>query len=125
MEVLSGFPDIEDFALKLLEPVGPTVLATPEVITPPLVVIRRTGGADDLITDVPRIQVDCFGANRRQASDMAEQCRQIILASPATGFEHTSVDQSWTESAPTFMPYADPKIQRYVATYRLALRRDR
>jgi hypothetical protein len=125
MELLNAFPDIEDFTLQLLEPVGPTVLATPEVIAPPLVVVRRIGGADDMITDLPRIQVDCFGATRRQAADMSEQCRQLILAAPATGFGHASIDQSWTESAPTFAPYGDPKSQRYVATYRLALRRTR
>ncbi|WP_372663545.1 hypothetical protein [Amycolatopsis kentuckyensis] len=125
MELLSAFPDIEDFGLRLLEPVGPTALATPEVIRPPLVVIRRTGGSDDMITDIPRIQVDCYGANRRQAADMAEQCRQLVLASPATGFDHVSIDQSWTESAPTYLPYGDPASQRYVATYRLALRRTR
>lgn len=125
MEVLPPFPDIEDFALVLLETVGPTVLATPEVITPPLIVIRRTGGLDDMITDTSRLQVDTFGATRRQAADLAEQCRQIVLASPATGSGHTSIDQAWTESAPTFVPYGDLKVQRYVATYRLALRRDR
>lgn len=125
MELLNAFPDIEDFGLRLLETVAPTALATPEVITPPLIVVRRTGGSDDVITDIPRIQVDCFGANRRQAADMAEQCRQLLLASPATGFDHISIDQSWTESAPTFAPYGDPISQRYVATYRLALRRTR
>lgn len=125
MELLPPFPDIEDVALTLLTPVGPTALATPERITPPLIVIRRTGGLDDMITDTPRIQVDCFGANRRQAADLAEQCRQVVLASPATGFAHTSIDQAWTESAPIFVPYGDLSVQRYVATYRLALRRDR
>lgn len=125
MELLPAFPDIEDIGLELLEPVGATVLATPEIITPPLVVVRRTGGADDVITDVPRLQVDCFGANRRQAADMAEQCRQIILAAPATGIGAASIDQTWTESGPIFVDYGDRNTQRYVATYRLALRRSR
>lgn len=125
MELLPPFPDIEDVGLALFAPVGPTALATPDVITPPLVVIRRTGGLDDTITDTPRIQVDTYGANRRHAADMAERCRQIVLASPATGYGHTSVDQAWTESAPTYVPYGDLKTQRYVASYRLALRRNR
>lgn len=124
MELLPGFADIEDIALVLLAPVGTTVLATPEIITPPLVVIRRIGGADDVITDTAWIQVDCFGATRRQAADMAEQCRQLILAAPATGVGHASIDQTWTESAPSFVSY-DRNSQRYVATYRIALRRPR
>jgi hypothetical protein len=125
VEILGAFPDIEDFTLDLLAPVAPTVLATPEVIRPPLIVIRRIGGYDDRITDIPRIQVDTFGSTRRQAADLAEQCRQMLLACPATGFGHVSIDQSWTESAPTFAPYGDLKVQRYVATYRLAVRRAR
>ena len=125
MELLGAFADIEDFVLELLGPAGPTVLATPEVITPPLIVIRRIGGDDDAITDLPRIQVDTFGATRRQAADLAEACRQRILAAPATGFGHASIDQSWTESAPVFVAYGDRNSQRYVATYRLALRRPR
>lgn len=125
MELLPPFSDVEDFGLLLFEVVGPTVLATPERVTPPLIVVRRTGGLDDMITDIPRVQVDVFGATRRQAADLAEQCRQIVLASPATGFAHTSIDQAWTESAPIFVPYGDQNVQRYVATYRLALRRDR
>lgn len=125
MELLDAFPDIEDFAMELLEPAGPTVLATPEVITPPLIVIRRIGGFDDVITDSPRIQVDVFGATRRQAADLAEQCRQLILASPATGVGHASIDQAWTETAPTFAAYDDRNSQRYIATYGLALRRPR
>lgn len=124
MELLPGFADIEDIALVLLAPVGTTVLATPEIITPPLVVIRRIGGADDTITDTAWIQVDTFGATRRTAADMAEQCRQLILAAPATGFGHASIDQTWTESAPSFVSY-DRNSQRYVATYRIALRRPR
>lgn len=125
MELLGAFPDIEDIGLALLEPVGVTVLATPDVITPPLVVVRRTGGADDMITDIPRLQVECFGANRRQTADMAELCRQIILAAPATGIGAASIDQTWTESAPSFVAYDDKNTQRYVATYRIALRRTR
>jgi hypothetical protein len=125
MELLAAFPDVEDLALVLLAPVGATVLATPTVITPPMVQIRRVGGTDDLITDSPRIQVDCFGGTRVQARDMAETCRQLILAAPGTAVGPVSVDAARTEAAPTYMGYGDPNIQRYVGTYRLALRRPR
>lgn len=124
MEPLPAFADIEDIALVLLAPAGSTVLATPEIITPPLVVLRRIGGADDVITDIPWIQVDTFGATRRQAADLAEACRQLILAAPGVGVGHASIDQTWTESAPSFVS-SDRTSQRYVATYRIALRRPR
>ena len=125
MELLDRFPDIEDLLLSILESAGPTALATPKEIAPPLIVVRRIGGDNDLITDYPRMQIDCFGVNRRTAADLAEACRQIILAAPGTGLGHASIDQSWTESAPSFVAYGDPRSQRYVATYGLALRRAR
>lgn len=125
MELLTAFPDIEDFALELLGSVAPTVLATPDTITPPLIAIRRVGGADSLIIDVPRVQVQTFGSTRAQSRDAAEACRQIILASPATGFDGVSIDHAWTETAPVWADYGDQNLQRYVATYRIALRRSR
>lgn len=124
MEILHAFPNIEDFFLDLLSTVGSTVLSTPELITPPLVVVRRTGGNDDYLTDIPRIQIDTFGADHRHAADLAEACRQLILASPATG-SPVSIDDAWTESAPAYVAYGDRNSQRYVATYRIALRRVR
>lgn len=125
MELMGAFADIEDIVLEMLASVGSTVLATPDVITPPMVVIRRTGGFDDMITDTPRVQVECFGSTRRQTADMAEACRQIILAAPATGYAGTSIDATWTEAAPTYVNYGDRTIQRYVGTYRISLRRPR
>ncbi len=124
-ELLDGFPDAEDIALALLEPAGPTSLVVPETITPPLIVVRRTGGADDLFTDSPRLQVDVFGGTHHQAAALAEACRQLVLAAPATGVAGTSIDQTWTESAPSYLDYGDRSVHRYVATYRLAYRRAR
>ena len=122
MELLPAFADAEDIALALFESAAPTWLSTPEVITPPLVVVRRTGGTDDLITDSPRIQVDAFGSTHRQAVNLAEQCRQLVLAAPATAVAGVSIDAAWTESAPVYLDYTQG-VHRYVATYRLAYRR--
>jgi hypothetical protein len=125
VELLGPFADIEDIGLDLFATVGTTVLVTPPVITPPLVVVRRTGGADDMITDVCRLQVDTFGTSHRHTADMAERCRQLILAAPAKGFGNVSIDQVSTESAPQFIAYDDQHTHRYVATYRISLRRSR
>lgn len=125
MELLDGFPDVELLALDLLAPAAPTALATPGTITPPLIVVRRIGGGDTYITDVPRLQVTTFGATRGATAALAEACRQLILASPATGGGAESIDRAWTESAPVYHDYGDQTVQCYVATYRIALRRAR
>jgi hypothetical protein len=125
MELLAPFTDSEDIGLELFESVGPTALVTPDVITTPLIVVSRTGGADDYLTDIPRLQVDTLAPTHRQAVTLAELCRQRVLASPATGVAGVSIDRAWTESAPSYLDYGDKSVHRYVAAYRLAFRRPR
>ena len=125
MELLAAFPDAEDLGLALLEPLAPTALATPVDLRPPLVVVRRIGGGDNKITDQPRLQVQAYGSTRVQARDLAELCRQTILASPATKVAGVNIDRAVTESGPAFVDYGQPGIHRYIATYRLEYRRPR
>lgn len=125
MELLSSFTDIEDVVLVLLEAAGPTVLVTPTTITAPLIVVRRVGGFDNGITDVARIRVQTFGSSHSTASALAEACRQLILASPATHVGGVNIDRAIVESAPVYVDYGQPPLQRYIATYRLEVRRPR
>lgn len=124
MELLPAFPDTEDIGLALLASLGTTVLTTPVTLVPPLIVVRRVGGFDTYITDVCRMQVQCFGSTHVQARDLAEACRQKVLAAPGAalvaGF---IIDRAVTDSAPTFVDYGVPAIHRYIATYRLECRR--
>jgi hypothetical protein len=124
VELLAAFPDAEDIGLDLLAGLGTTVLVTPATLTFPLIVVRRVGGYDNYITDRCRLQVQTFGANHVQARDLAEACRQKVLAAPGAGLvAGVSIDRAVTESAPTFVDYGQPSVHRYVATYRLEFRR--
>jgi hypothetical protein len=125
MELLAAFPDAEDIGLELLASVAATALVTPVELEPPLIVVRRVGGANEYFTDRPRLQVQAFGASHAQARDLAEQARQLILAAPATTVAGASIDRTWTESAPVFVDYGTPAVHRYIATYRLEYRRPR
>lgn len=124
MELLAVFPDAEDVGLALFEGLAPTALVIPATLVPPLIVVRRVGGYDDYITDRSRLQVQCFGGAHAQARDLAEACRQKILAAPAESLvAGVIVDRAGTDSAPTYVDYEQPSIHRYVATYRLEFRR--
>lgn len=125
MELLTSFADVEDVVMALLASAGPTVLATPTTITAPLIVVRRVGGFDNGITDVARIRVQTFGGSHATASALAETCRQLILASPATRVGGVSIDLAVAENAPVYVDYGQPPLQRYIATYRLEMRRPR
>jgi hypothetical protein len=125
MELLAAFADAEDIGLELLAGLAPTFLATPATLVPPLIVVRRVGGFDNKITDIARLQVHAFGGNHVQARDLAEACRQVIMASPATRVAGVNIDQARTETAPVYVDYGQPAVHRYVATYRLECRRTR
>lgn len=123
MELLPAFPDAEDLMLDLLDPLGTVVLATPVSLVPPLIVVRRVGGFSDRITDFAVIQVETYGSTHEQAAGLAESCRQVIIASPATVAGGTSVDSARTVGAPTFVDYGQPLVHRYIATYNIEFRR--
>jgi hypothetical protein len=123
---LPGWPDAELVMLDLLEATGaPTVTATDETLTPPVIQVARIGGSDDGITDRPRVEVECFGATRAQAWALAEQCRQLILAASAASVNGALIDRAVSETPAQQLPYANPDVRRVAAVYRLSLRRPR
>lgn len=127
MELLAAFPDAEDVGLDLFADLGPTVLVTPATLVPPLIVVRKVGGYDTYVTDRCRLQVQTFGSTHVQARDLAEACRQRVLAAPAgpSLVAGVVIDRTFTDSAPVFVDYGQPSIHRFVATYRLEFRRTR
>lgn len=124
--VLPPFPDAETVLLALLEPLAPTVTATPADLVAPLIRVQRVGGSDDGITDYPRMEIACYGKDRAQAWQLAEQCRQLILGSVRTRVGGVLIDNARTDNPPTQVPYATTEdIRRVLGYYRLAWRRAR
>ncbi|MGW5741581.1 phage tail termination protein [Amycolatopsis sp. NPDC003861] len=124
--VLPPFPDAETVVMTLLEPVAPTVTATPATLTPPLIRVQRVGGSDDQITDHPRMEIACYGTDRADAWRLAEECRQLILGSIRTRVAGVLIDAARTDNPPTQVPYATTEdVRRVLAYYRLAWRRPR
>ncbi|MBB5154958.1 hypothetical protein [Saccharopolyspora phatthalungensis] len=122
--VLPPFPDAETVVMTLLEQVAPTVTATPADLTPPLIRVNRVGGSDDRITDFPRVEVACYGLDRAQAWQLAEQCRQVILGSIRSRVDGVLIDDARTDNPPTQVPYATTEdTRRVIGYFRLAWRR--
>jgi hypothetical protein len=125
-QVLPVFPDAETIVMDLLTQVAPTVTATPADVTPPLIRVHRVGGSDDGITDFPRMEIACYGTDRPQAWQLAEQCRQVILGSYATEVDGVLIDSARTDNPPTQVPYATTEdTRRVLAYFRFAWRRPR
>lgn len=127
MQQLGNFADVEDVMMTILNPVGTTCTVTPAQFDK-IIRVRRLGGTDDGLTDKPVIEVSCMSTQRDTAWAMAEQCRQIILACPATSITistgiRVTVDSSDTVTPITRIYYEDHLVANLSATYRLQLRR--
>lgn len=124
--VLPGYPDVHEVLTEVL-----TGLTDHEIVTRtppdlqdhlPLIRVRRIGGPDDGLTDVPRCDVDVYADDYDQAWALAEQVRQRmsrrrVLTSAGL------MDRATTEVGPHEMPYPDSSVRLIQATYRISLRR--
>lgn len=84
--------------------------------------VRCIGGSDDRISDHPRVDVEVFGATRAVAKPLAETIRQRLI-SGGHRTAHGVIDRATTEVGPQEIPYEDPDVRRWSATYRLSTRR--
>lgn len=84
--------------------------------------VRVIGGSDDRISDHPRVDIETFAATRADAKSLAETIRQRLI-SGGHRTAHGVIDHVATEVVPQEIPYDDPAIRRWSATYRLTARR--
>ncbi len=121
---LAAFPDAETVVMALLEPVTPTVTATPAELTGESIRVQRVGGSDDGITDYPRMEIACYGPDRATAWRITEACRRAVLASIRTKVANVLIDDARTDNPPTQVPYATSEdVRRVLAYYRFTWRR--
>lgn len=120
------WPDVEVAFIKILrEGLGVRVADTvPDDVEnlPGFVRVTRGPGSDDGVTDSPLVDVEAFHPVRGEAAVLAERARQVMHA--ASNKHGVLVDSVATASGPTWVFYA-PEVHRYVASYRVALRRPR
>lgn len=125
------YPDAELVLMDLLKPVaapGTTVTHTDQNVTVPCILIQRTGGPDDGVTDHAIIQVNTYGATRALAWQLYRDVQQVILAACGTIVSgdfvtNVLIDYTETISSGKQVPYINPDIRFIVAEYRVDLRR--
>lgn len=84
--------------------------------------IARGPGTDDLVTDAPLVDVECFATDYGAAEALAESVRQWFHALNGRRIGGVLVDRSRTSTAPMWVDYANPETNRFVASYRLEFR---
>lgn len=88
----------------------------------PLVRVSGRGGADDLVTDRTRVDIEVFGRSRAVAYDRSEAIRARLLGAPHR-VNSVVIDRVRTETKPFRAPWADTGVHRFMATYVLSARR--
>jgi hypothetical protein len=131
--LLDPFPDAELVMMDLVRGLATVVTATPATITPPLIRVERVGGADDGITDRPRIRAVCYGATRPLAWALARNVTALVGASggqlvtgPNTVAEYPGgvlIDLARTATAPKQVPEQGRSSREVETIYEIHLRR--
>ena len=125
---LAVWPDVELLVVELLKPTGNAGGWKPADLTDqlPFRHVYRFAGADDGITDRPVIGIDTFAVTRHAGWLLAQQDRQLLLATPhAITVDQTTkvIDTVTTSEAPHEVPYGDSQVRRWVSSYTVSLRR--
>lgn len=84
--------------------------------------ISRGPGTDDLVTDAPLVDVECFSTDYGTAEILAEDVRQWFHALNGRKVGQVLVDRARTSTAPQWVDYRNPATNRFVAAYRLEFR---
>ena len=120
---LNPFPDVEDAVMTLIEDLGNVGEVTDAELVDnlPFNRVGRIGGADDQITDRPRITIDTFALTRAQARQIAETIRQRLTSGPLL-VGSVVLDKTITLTGPQDIPWS-PAVRRYSASYQVSVRR--
>lgn len=84
--------------------------------------ISRGPGTDDLVTDSPLVDVECFSTDYGTAEALAEDVRQWFHALNGRKVGDVLVDRLRTSTSPEWVDYRNPATNRFVASYRLEYR---
>lgn len=125
---MPAWPNIEKLAVAHLAGVARTVTRVPSDIegAVPLIRVTRGPGSDDGITDAPLLDVETFTASQGSAVDrwdLAEAAREAVHALAGRSVGGMLVDSVSTSTGPVSLDYGNPNVDRYVASYRLAFRK--
>ncbi len=123
---MARWPDVEALAVTYLSAALSVRVAT-NVPTdvhdlPNFVRIARGPGSDDGITDSPLLDVETFAPSQGDAADLAEDAREAMHNLAGAAVNGALVDSVETATGPVRVRYS-PSVERYVASYRLHLRK--
>lgn len=133
MITVDTFPDVEDgLCSAIAELLGAAI--DPDNVdtrTPidlqarlPFITVNRHGGHADLLNDHPAIDIACYASTRGDARILACAVMEWLIGDrPVRLRPRGRIDTTICTAAPFEVPYPDPVIRRFVASYQGSLRR--
>ena len=131
MPDLAPWPDPHDLLFVVLDDLTESPVVGP-LLWPefqkfmPLIRVRKVGGINDRLTDIPRMAVDVYAADYETSRNLAEAIRQRLLSetvkakfAPGVG----RIDRVEVESSPFEVPWSDESTRYHTAIYRISTRR--
>jgi hypothetical protein len=123
---MARWPDVEKLAVAYLNAALGVRVGTnvpPDVDDlPGFVRVTRGPGSDDGVTDSPLADIEAFAPTQGAASTLAEDAREAMHALTGAAVNGDLVDSVTTATGPVRVDYS-PNLERYVASYRLNLRK--
>jgi hypothetical protein len=123
------FAAAELVMIGILANVGANVVAsTSTSLTPPLVRVRRVPGEPrTMFSDPAHVEVLVFGRTFEEAQALAETCQVTIefgfaKAAPLPAGKSVTVDHTATILPPFEVPWLDPDVRVFQATYLVVTR---
>lgn len=120
-----GYPDAEQVAEDLVTDLGYACKWLPEPLDDhlPVLLVTRTGGTDDGITDRAEVQIDVWHVDRPQAWALASKVRDRINSLASGGdVAGVWVDHARVLVAGQQIPTEDIDDRRVVQTVRIDMR---
>lgn len=123
---VTRFPHVQKLLVLLLEEMAGgadrTGTETPDDLQDhlPFVRVRRITGDSTWLNDHPVVEVDVFATTQEAAWRLAEDIRDFIVGPPPP---HPLFDRIDCEQGPRELPWADPRVRRWGADYRVTSRR--
>jgi hypothetical protein len=125
------FPNVPRLLASLLTtaaivPAGRVGTETPATLDTqlPFIRVRRVGGNSDQVNDYPTVDVDVFHSTAVNGESLAELVRQYLTTPglPAVPLRGV-IDRVECMTGPQELPWADTRVRRFGATYRITCRR--
>ncbi len=125
------FPDVvrliaQQIVYEGIVPLGRAGSQTPADLLAnlPFIRINRVGGASDEVSDRPVIDVDVFHETSLQGQAFADEIRHFLtMTDLPVIYGYGAVDRIVCLTGPRELPWADTRVRRFGATYRVTTRR--